>query len=73
MQASITESVLSRVAEREGVGPEDLDPPLYRVVNCDALNDLFRSTTGTVQFSYHGYRVAVDDDGFVTVRDADDA
>ena len=65
----MAESILSRIADHEGVEPETLDPPLYRVIDPEALEELFRDTTGRVAFSYHGYDVTVDDEGFVVVAD----
>jgi len=66
-ERSICEAILSRVAEREGVDELDLDPPLFDVIDPDALESLFRGTRGMVRFEYHGYDVTVDHQGRVDV------
>lgn len=58
---SLSEAVVSAVADREGVDPSTLEPPLYEAVDTDALDMLFRSGSGEVSFTYAGYRVTVDD------------
>lgn len=61
----VAERILTSVAAREGCDALDL-PPLYDVVDTDALEGLFRSGGGdadavTVTFDYHGYRITVDE------------
>lgn len=75
-----SEVVLRRVADAEGEDPGDLDPPLFRVVDPDALDALFAPTTGPsdrttglVRFEYLGYKVTVLADGSVSVRDPTDS
>lgn len=51
-------------------------PPLYEVIDPDALDSLFQSTSEEsvcVEFSYSGVEVAVQGDGTVTVMDSRDA
>jgi hypothetical protein len=74
---SLTAEVLAAVAEREGVEPIDLEPPLHDVVDPDALEALFADAIdGTaredvsVEFTYRGHRVLVDG-GTVHVLEAD--
>lgn len=62
--------VVTAIADQEGIDPTDLDPPLYEVVDPEALNRLFADTTGRVSFEYHGYLVTVDAEGSVTLTDA---
>lgn len=64
---SLTAEVLAAVADRKGVDPVDLEPPLHDVVDPDALEALFSdSIDGTAgenvsaEFTYRGYRVLVD-------------
>ncbi|MCU4754003.1 hypothetical protein OB919_18805 [Halobacteria archaeon AArc-curdl1] len=63
-----------KVAEKEGVDPLKLSPPLYEVIDPDALDQLFASTPtagrkeGQVTFSYNGYEVTVCGDGYVSVQ-----
>jgi hypothetical protein len=63
---AITERVVEAVAVRDGVSVAEL-PPLYETVDPDALEVLFRDTTGTLCFEYHEYEVRVDHDGGVEV------
>lgn len=72
--APVTLRIAEKVAEREGVDPTDLSPPLYDVVDTEALEALFRSTDGAesgdrvrVEFPYGGYDVRVDGSGAVRV------
>lgn len=74
---SLTAEVLAAVADREGVDPIDLEPPLHDVVDPDALEALFSdSIDGTAregvsaEFVYRGHRVLVDG-GTVHVTEAD--
>lgn len=57
---SPSEAVLYEVAEQIDVQPEDLNPPLFEVIDPDALDRLFNGETGRVTFEYHGYLVSVD-------------
>jgi hypothetical protein len=56
---TVTEKVISRVAEAEGVDERELRRPLYDVVDPDALNDIFRDGRGEVSFEYVGYAVTI--------------
>lgn len=67
-------SVAVEVADREGVAPTELTPPLHDVVDPDALDALFArrnppDRTVVVSFDYLGYQVEVRGDGTVDVRD----
>lgn len=64
---TMTEAVVSAVAEREGVDPTRLPTPLNDVVDTDALEAIFRADTGRVTFEYMGYLVTVDHTGTVTL------
>ncbi|QCS43032.1 HalOD1 output domain-containing protein [Natrinema versiforme] len=66
--------VVEAVADREGVAPMELQPPLYDAVDPEALNALVSSAdgdtdTGTVRvsFEYNGYDITVGSDGDVSV------
>lgn len=61
--------IVSMIAERDGVSPEQLDPPLAAVVDPDALTSVLRDTSGYVTFQYCGYVVTVGADGTVTVEE----
>ena len=69
--------VVAMIAEREGVDPLDLDPPLSEAIDTDALNVLLsgpengkRSPSIEITFSYNGYAVTVTNDGEVTLADS---
>lgn len=72
---SVTVRIVEGVAEREGVEPVALTPPLHDVVDPEALESLFSDPISGVQregiqvtFSYCGYTVSVAGRGEVTVR-----
>lgn len=67
-ERSLSGAVLAAVAEAEGVDEMELAPPLYEAINPEALDTLFRETSGTVEFQYHGYRVTVDHEEGVSVE-----
>ena len=57
---TISGAVVEAVAAEEGVTPSQLSKPLYSVIDSYALDALFRSTSGSVTFTYYGYEVTVD-------------
>lgn len=59
--------VIETVSEQEGVDPTELRDPLFKTINSDALNSLFRDGNGKVVFEYHGYEVTVDSNGTAEV------
>lgn len=72
-ETGITTEVVWAVADHKGVDPMDL-PPLYNVVNTNALNMLFSGVQGDgngceVRFTYDGVDVSVTHDEIQT-RDA---
>lgn len=68
----LTGRIVSKVGDREGVPEEEL-PPLYDVIEPEALEKLVdhtRKTSGAdlrVQFRYAGYTVVIGDSGDITV------
>ena len=71
---SLSQAVVEAVAQREDVDVTEIEPPeyepLYTVVDPEALDALFSSTTGgatrpvgSVTFTYAGYDVRVHSDG----------
>jgi hypothetical protein len=65
------------IADREGVEPENLNPPLYSAVDTEALDALFEPTQtsqrdvgGAVTFRYQGYEVTVTSDDSIEIEDA---
>jgi len=67
---NVTSTVASALAAHENVDVDELSPPLYDVIDPEALEELFRNTTGRVTFEYREYEVTVDDDYAVEVRTA---
>lgn len=71
----VCDTVLSAVAEAEGVEPAELDQSLSEVVDPDALRALFAPKhdgtprEGAVTFTYCGYEVTVESPGGVRVSD----
>lgn len=65
----VTAAVATALADRENVPTDELSPPLYEVVDPEALASLFRNTSGRVTFEYREYEVTVDDDYVVEVRE----
>jgi len=64
----ISIDVIEAIAEQTGTDPQTMEPPLYEVVDTDALDTLYeRETTATVEFQYDGHDVVIDGDGTVTV------
>lgn len=75
METPPSEAVVETVANLEGREPLGLEPPLYRVIDPDALDALFDSSAGDpsqsktrVAFDYLGYRVVVEDDATVRIE-----
>ena len=68
---SVSEAVIDVVAAVEGTPPAELTPPLYDVVDPEALDRVFagKASLGTVVFNYNSYEVCVDADGYVAVTD----
>ena len=64
----MSEAVVRAIATEAGVPPSALDPPLYEVVDPDALERLFRDTVGELSFDYGEYVVTVDSDDTITVQ-----
>lgn len=66
-------SIINRIAEHEGVDPLDLAPPMYDVVDLEALDALFSPGVGDgssvteVTFTYNDAEVHVTSDGEVWV------
>jgi hypothetical protein len=63
-----SQAVVEAVAEAEGVDPMGLHTTLYEVIDPDALDALFQSSSADVagpriEFTYHGYVVTVTGDG----------
>jgi hypothetical protein len=69
-RGDVTSVVASALAAREDVRVDELSPPLYDVIDPEALEELFRDTSGRVTFEYRDYEVTVDDEYTVEIRKA---
>lgn len=70
--ATPTSRVVEAVARKEGVSATELSPPLYEVVDTEALDGLFseeKRASGTIDlsFEYRGYEITVENDDPVDV------
>lgn len=65
----ITETILSEVADEEGVDPLELEP-LYTSVDPEALQALWEppSDVNRVEFEYAGYEVIIEDENHVRLE-----
>ena len=62
-------AIVDALSEAEGTTPEDLSPPLFSVVDVDALERLLdRGEQVIVQFRYNDHLVTVDDNGSIVVH-----
>jgi hypothetical protein len=75
---SLVGRIVEKVAESEGVDPTELQPPLYEVIDPDALNAVFADAesgisreNGRIEFTYCGYEVVVRSDGQVSITEAE--
>jgi hypothetical protein len=67
MNDSLSYEIIEAIADAEGVDPLELSIPLYDAIHPEALDSLFRDTTGHLTFEYHDYLVTVDHEGTVEV------
>ncbi|WP_121821006.1 HalOD1 output domain-containing protein [Halostella salina] len=65
---AVSKRVVAALARAAGTDPRTLDPPLYTVIDPEALDTLVESTATTyVEFEHDGRRIVVHADGTVTV------
>ena len=67
----VSNTVVEAIADHRGVPPLELDPPLHTVIDCDALDQLYRHDTATpvtVSFTYDGLDITVQPDGRVIIN-----
>ncbi len=70
---SLSLTIVEEIADREGVQPEEVSPPIHYVIDTDALDSLYRAddaerSPSRVEFVYKGYRVTVDSTGDVDLE-----
>jgi hypothetical protein len=64
---SLSRTVMERIAAREGTTPAELSEPLYSAIDPEALDGLFRGSSGQVVFTYQGYEVTVTSESDISV------
>ena len=74
---TLSEKIVTSVAETEGIDAADLHDPLYTAVNPDALEALFArpaSENGVkhVTFQYHGYEITIDADRTISIASVEE-
>ncbi len=69
-------AVINAIADHEGVSPDEMRPQLYDVVDPDALDSLFQPQVdgsfrgdGRAVFTYRGYRITYESDGWIHIND----
>ena len=69
--SSLSSRVAERIAEREGIDPVELTPPLYEVLDVEQVARLVTksNTDVRVEFTYLGYRVAIEDQGELVITE----
>ncbi|WP_436925373.1 HalOD1 output domain-containing protein [Halosimplex amylolyticum] len=64
----ISLEVIETIANVTDADPLTMEPPLYDVVDTDALDSLYQNgAEASVEFEYNGYTIAIDGDRTVTV------
>lgn len=68
--------VVEKIADREGVPSSELSPPIYNVIDTDALDSLYNSMSSdrvkpTLEFTYKDYFIQIDSGGQVHVEEAE--
>ncbi|RQG93288.1 hypothetical protein EA462_01295 [Natrarchaeobius halalkaliphilus] len=66
----VSQTVVEAIAEAEGTDPLELTPPLYEVIDPDALENLFTDgkTVGKIIFNYNNFEVCVFSDDSISVE-----
>lgn len=78
MGEPVSTRIVDRIAALEGADPVELRPPLYEVIDPEALDALFerpatrvRPESISLEFEYDGYRVSVGEGGGIAVDELD--
>lgn len=67
---SLTTAIVDAIADREGVEPVELRPPLNTAIDLDALADLVTGENVEmvrVEFTYNDHRITIEDDEEVRI------
>ena len=67
----ICQTVIEAIADAEDTEPSELTPPLFEVIDPDALDTLFarNQAVGKIIFNYNSYEISVFPDGYVSIED----
>lgn len=72
---STSTAVVEAIAAKEGVKEDRLTPPLFDVIDCDALDELYRgrdsSSYPTVTFTYNAYHIEVNGPDSIEVEETE--
>ncbi|WP_255167998.1 HalOD1 output domain-containing protein [Natrononativus amylolyticus] len=71
-ESCVSQKIVEAIAEAEETEPIELTPPLYEVIDPEALENLFANnqTLGKVVFNYNSCEVTVFSDGYISVKKA---
>jgi len=66
---SLSEQIIREVAAEEGVDPVELTPPLFEVIEPDALDALYTNSDARpeITFTWQGYTISTDSEGRVSI------
>ena len=69
-EGHVSQKVIEAIAEAEETDPVELTPPLYEVIDPEALTNLFTNnrTVGKIVFNYNSHEVSVFSDGYISVK-----
>lgn len=76
-EASLSYTIITKVAEFKETEAETLQPPLHKTIDPEALDALFidgpeKDRSGKVSFVYSGCHIVIEKDGQVHVQDVED-
>ncbi len=68
---SLSEQIIREVAAKEGVDPIELTPPLFAVIEPDALDALYANSDDRpeITFTWQGYTISADSEGRIQILD----
>ncbi|WP_266074884.1 HalOD1 output domain-containing protein [Haladaptatus caseinilyticus] len=66
---AISDVVIRAIAEKKGCEPANLTPPLYDVLDPDALDAMYGRSSPRTVFEYAGYQVTIHPNESITVID----
>ncbi|WP_435159530.1 HalOD1 output domain-containing protein [Haladaptatus sp. DFWS20] len=65
---STSDAVVKAVAEEKGCEPTRLTPPLYDVIDPDALDMMYRRASPQTVFEFAGYEVTIQPDKSIMLQ-----